>query len=76
MSAAESEFAAGAQGVTNPTFVVTILRGDHMTWQGSVHWTDIEQTVNFRSAAELIHLILNALDQSDVQGDYVADQRW
>lgn len=38
-------------------FVVKIRFCEHMTWQGTVFWGEMKQTVNFRSFLELVKLM-------------------
>ena len=46
------------------TFVVQVQFRQHATWQGKVLWAEKNETVNFRSALELLKLIDSALDES------------
>ena len=46
------------------TFVVHVMYRQNATWQGNVFWAEKNQSVNFRSALELIKLMDSALDQS------------
>jgi hypothetical protein len=43
------------------TFLVTVLRRQNATWQGSVHWMEGKKQETFRSAFELIRIIYSAL---------------
>lgn len=45
------------------TFVVHIQYRQNATWQGRVTWADKKQSMNFRSALELLKLIDSALDE-------------
>ena len=49
------------------TFVVRIEYTQNHSWQGSVTWTDRNETQQFRSALELVHLMDNALAGSSTQ---------
>ena len=46
------------------TFVVQIQYRQHATWQGKVLWAEKNETMQFRSALELLKLIDGALDQA------------
>lgn len=47
------------------TFVVHIKYRQNATWQGRVTWADKKQSMNFRSALELLKLIDSALDEDE-----------
>lgn len=58
MSSSELEEKRGEQG----TFMVHVQYRQNATWQGQVTWVEQKQTVQFRSALELLKLIDSALD--------------
>ncbi len=45
------------------TFVVQIQYRQHATWQGKVLWAEKNESMQFRSALELLKLIDSALDE-------------
>jgi hypothetical protein len=47
------------------TFVVRIMDTQNATWQGTVSWTEENETQPFRSALELIRLMDSALAGAD-----------
>lgn len=44
------------------TFIVRVQHRQNSTWQGRITWSDKDQTLNFRSIWEMIHLMESALD--------------
>lgn len=48
-------------GEKSNTFVVKVLQDQNKTWQGSITWTEGEQTQCFRSALEMLNLMNNAV---------------
>lgn len=47
------------------TFIVRVQQRQNSSWQGRITWSDRNETVNFRSAWELVRLIADALDMSE-----------
>ena len=47
------------------TFVVQIQYRQHATWQGKVLWAEKNESMQFRSALELLKLIDSALDEDE-----------
>ncbi len=45
------------------TFVVRIQYTQNNSWQGSITWTEKNQTEHFRSALEMMQLMDNALGE-------------
>ena len=43
------------------TFILDIKNTQNSTWQGTIHWTQTQQKVAFRSTLELIHLLDSAI---------------
>ena len=48
-------------------FIVRVIYNEHATWQGEIVWVEKQEKQYFRSALELIKLIDNALDESNVK---------
>ena len=46
------------------TFVVRIQYTQNNSWQGSITWTEKNQTEHFRSALEMMQLMDNALGEN------------
>lgn len=44
------------------TFIVRVQQRQNSSWQGRITWSDRNETVNFRSAWEMVRLIADALD--------------
>lgn len=51
----------------NETFIVKVLRNQNHTWQGSITWTEKNETQYFRSALELLHLMGSALETGELK---------
>ncbi|OQB24543.1 MAG: hypothetical protein BWY11_01030 [Firmicutes bacterium ADurb.Bin182] len=47
------------------TFIINVLYRQNASWQGSIHWVNQNQTMNFRSTNELIKLMDSALSCED-----------
>jgi hypothetical protein len=45
------------------TFVVQVLFRQNSTWQGTIHWTEKNQTQHFRSALEMLKLMDDVLSE-------------
>lgn len=45
-------------------FLINVLFRQNSSWQGSVKWLDKQQTKNFKSVLELLHLIHEALKEN------------
>jgi len=46
------------------SFLVSVHRQDHQSWQGSIQWLETGQKVHFRSALEMMTLIDKALNST------------
>jgi hypothetical protein len=47
------------------TFIVRVQQRQNSSWQGRITWSDKNETVNFRSAWEMVRLIAEALDRTE-----------
>ena len=56
------------------TFIVKLDDCQHGTWQGKVVWAEENVTEHFRSALELIKLIDEAVNASDMSSQQDADE--
>lgn len=56
---------------SSSSFLVRFIFRQNCSWQGEVHWLDEDRKSNFRSALELIKLMLEAMEESESpQADY------
>ncbi|MCF0130454.1 MAG: hypothetical protein HUJ71_01940 [Pseudobutyrivibrio sp.] len=46
------------------TFVIHISATENSSWQGQVTWADTNETVNFRSALELLKMMDKAVSSA------------
>lgn len=53
------------------TFVVSIKKCDHGSWQGSLEWIEGSKKISFRSALELIKLMDSAVTAGDTSKDQI-----
>lgn len=61
----------------NSEFLLTIRYHQHNSWQGSVQRLDTGETINFRSALELIYLIEDVAGQQATTEDKIHQlRRW
>jgi len=55
--------------VVRESFLIDLKGTKNHSWQGNITWVAKEETVAFRSALELLHLISTAVDE---EGDPIA----
>ncbi len=55
------------------TFVVSIKKCDHGSWQGSLEWIEGSKKISFRSALELIKLMDSAVTAGNASKDLDQD---
>ena len=49
------------------TFIIRVQHRQHSSWQGKVTWIEENETVNFRSALELIKMIDHVLEENKIK---------
>jgi len=47
------------------TFGIKIQNSQHATWQGYIHWIDVNEKQYFRSVLEMLTLMDEALTETD-----------
>ncbi|WP_243158109.1 hypothetical protein [Aminipila terrae] len=57
------KFDTGNESGQKATFILQIKFRQNASWQGTVQWVEKKQTLNFRSALELIKIIDSATEQ-------------
>ena len=57
------------------TFVVQIVNQQNSTWQGTVTWTERNQTQCFRSALELLRLLDSATGASPLSAVFDGEEK-
>ena len=58
------------------TFVVRVQHRQNSSWQGSITWTERNQTIYFRSVWEMIKLIESAMDTVSEQEEDSFEASW
>jgi len=58
------------------TFVVRVQHRQNSSWQGSITWTERNQTIYFRSVWEMIKLIESAMNTVSEQEDDATEASW
>ena len=59
---------------TSASFVVKIQYRQNATWQGTLEWLDGHRTQHFRSTMEMLKLIEEVVEATDIPGDdFVTD---
>ena len=61
------------QPPTGASFMLRIQYAHNATWQGTLEWLEKGETVAFRSALELLHLLDDAVGESGVTSDNPAN---
>ena len=51
------------------TFTIQIKFQQNATWQGEIRWLEANQTQQFRSELEMLHLMMDAMTQSKLEKD-------
>lgn len=46
------------------TFIVKVMDQQNNSWQGSITWVENDETMYFRSALELLHLMDGAIKKN------------
>lgn len=49
------------------TFIIRVQHRQHSSWQGKVTWIEENETVNFRSALELMKMIDHVLEENKIK---------
>lgn len=49
------------------TFIIRVQHRQHSSWQGKVTWIEENETVNFRSALELMKMIDHVLEENKIR---------
>lgn len=49
------------------TFIIRVQHRQHSSWQGKVTWIEENETVNFRSALELMKMIDHVLEKNKIK---------
>lgn len=58
------------------TFMIHVQHEQNSSWQGRITWMERNQTINFRSAWEMVKLIASAVEESSEEEVVRRDPSW